>query len=46
MRFLSGKCGFADQLGQERCALEAESAVFLTTLVRGDAVLGGKVQFF
>ncbi|EFA22397.1 hypothetical protein BIFGAL_04158 [Bifidobacterium gallicum DSM 20093 = LMG 11596] len=43
---MSGKCGFADRLGQGRCTFGSENAVLLTTLVRKDAVWDAKVRFF
>ncbi|EFA23895.1 hypothetical protein BIFGAL_03005 [Bifidobacterium gallicum DSM 20093 = LMG 11596] len=40
MRFGGGLCVSPYQPGQERCTLGTDSAFLLTSLVRGDAVLG------
>ncbi|EFA22499.1 hypothetical protein BIFGAL_03523 [Bifidobacterium gallicum DSM 20093 = LMG 11596] len=38
MQFRAEKCGFPDQVGKRRCSFVLGSAVFLTGLVRGDAI--------
>ncbi|EFA22245.1 hypothetical protein BIFGAL_04003 [Bifidobacterium gallicum DSM 20093 = LMG 11596] len=38
-----GRCSFSDHAGQEGCGFGVGSVVFLTTLVRRDAVLGWEV---
>ncbi|EFA22246.1 hypothetical protein BIFGAL_04004 [Bifidobacterium gallicum DSM 20093 = LMG 11596] len=43
--FWGGKCSFSDRAGQEGGGFGFASAVFLTGLVRREAVSGLQVQF-